>query len=61
MLCLLTISQKSDVTQLKADTAQNQDNGTACFWGIGPTRSIAVSSEQKFGENESSFGVRWPG
>lgn len=35
MPCLLTISQKkSDVTKLKADTAQSQDNGTACFWAL---------------------------
>lgn len=38
------------MTELTADTAQGQDSGTARFWGIGPTRSIVVSSEQRFGE-----------
>lgn len=56
MPCLLTVSQKFDVTKLRAHTAQSQDNGTTSFWSVGPTRSIVVSSEQTFGENESSFG-----
>lgn len=55
---VLTVSQKFDVTELRAHTAQSQDNGTTSFWNVGPTRSIAVSSEQTFGENESSFGGR---
>lgn len=39
------------MTKLKADIAEGQDGGTARFWGIGPTRSIVVRSEQRFGEN----------